>query len=212
MPKYAVIIAAGGSGQRFGQNKQFFEIDGEPVIIRTIKKFQSGFDQIIVVTSDIDKMSEMISKYGLMVSNMVLAGKERHDSINNGLSAINPDIEYVLVHDGARLNVSKGLIDRIKQTVVEKKAVIPVIKVKDTIKLIDKDGFVEKTLDRGKLAAVQTPQAFEVNILKEAYKLERDEQITDDASLIEKSGQKVFVIEGEEDNIKLTTREDLKYF
>jgi 2-C-methyl-D-erythritol 4-phosphate cytidylyltransferase len=205
--KYAVIIAAGGRGKRFGENKQFFADQGEPIAIRTLRKFQEGFNQIIVVTSDIKRIRFLLIEYKLKCDNIVLSGKTRTDSIRNGLTVLKPDIEYVLVHDGARPNVSEQLIKNICEVVVDLKAVIPVIPVKDTIKEIEGNK-VQLTPERSKLVAVQTPQAFDKDILIQAY--QQKIIATDDAGLVEKLGVQVYTIPGEENNIKITTKEDLK--
>jgi len=208
---YAVIIAAGGSGQRFGQDKQFFEVEQEPIVIKTIRKFQQGFAMVVVVTSDISKMSELIAKYHLKVDEIVLSGEQRRGSIANGLQVLKDNIDYVLIHDGARPNVTIDLIDRIKQEVIQRKAVIPVVNVKDTIKLVGANNTIEKTLNRNQLVAVQTPQAFELGLIKSAYQQNSLQLVTDDASLVELLGETVFTIDGEDTNIKVTTKQDIRY-
>ncbi len=205
--KYAVILASGGKGKRFGENKQFFNMSGEPLIIRTLRKFQDDYTQIIVVTSDIKKIRFLLLEYKLRCDNIVLSGAQRTDSIRNGLAVLKPEIEYVLVHDGARPNVSLQLIKNICQAVVDLKAVIPIIPVKDTIKEIEGNRVI-CTPERSKLFAVQTPQAFAKDILLQAY--QQKTPATDDASLVEKLGITVYTVPGEEENIKVTTKADLK--
>jgi len=206
--KYAVIIAGGGSGSRFGEDKQFFSYKDIPIIIKTTRKFQNNCDQLIVVTSNIEKIKMYSEKHNLTVDNYVASGAQRIDSIRNGLAVVRDDINFVMVHDGARPNVSEDLISELKSEVVSKKAVIPVITVKDTIKVV-KESIVESTPERSNLYAVQTPQIFSRELLQKAY--DTNYSATDDAGLVEQLGERVYAIAGEESNIKITTKEDLRY-
>ncbi|HEY5038115.1 MAG TPA: IspD/TarI family cytidylyltransferase, partial [bacterium] len=139
-------------------------------------------------------------------------GKEREDSVNLGLQVVPPGVKYVLVHDAARPLVSPGLIQRVLDGAIRSGAVIPVIPVKDTLKVIS-NGRVVKTLDRTKMGAVQTPQGFKLTLLKKAFKKlgHKAARLTDDASVVEAAGVKVRVVEGDLLNFKVTSPEDLRH-
>ncbi len=198
----SVIIAAAGSGKRFGSStpKQYHSIDGATVLEKALCAF-SGFNEIIVVTDDLSKVPE-----GCIA---VLGGKERQDSINNALAKVSGD--YVLIHDAARPFVTKEVIDKVVDALKENDAAVPCVQPKSTIRTAD------ETLDRGKLYEVQTPQGFKTEILKEAYALAYKNNFysTDDVSVLEEfwkeKGQqgKLAITEGDYKNIKITTPEDM---
>lgn len=212
--KYAVIIAAGGQGRRFGvkEGKQLFEIDGQPMIIKTIKQFIGQVDQIIVVfdADSIDILKNRLAESSLVVDKIIAGGQERYDSVIKGLSAVSEDIDSVLIHDGARPNVSAELVVRCKKALLEHSAVVPVIPVCDTIKVV-KNNLVVETPPRSSLFAVQTPQCFKKELIVKAYSSVELAGCTDDAMLVERCGEQVFTIEGEVANIKITTKDDLRY-
>ena len=135
--------------------------------------------------------------------------KERQDSVYEGLKHVTSD--YVMIHDGARPFVKKDLLDRLVVGMEEYKAVLAMVPCKDTIKRV-KDGKVVETLIRSELMQAQTPQAFDTVLIRNAYKdaIENNIQATDDASMLELQGKDVYVVEGDYDNIKITTKEDLK--
>ena len=221
--KISVIIAAAGRGKRMGTNvpKQYIKINGETILEITTKRFQKSeyVDQIIVVTAkDQLKISErMFSKSNYdKVIKVVVGGMERQDSINIGLSNLRPEgshKEYILIHDGARPFVSDEIIERAIEAAVKYDAIVTAVPTKDTIRQIDginKDN--SKTLDRIMLYNVQTPQCFERQLITKAYKMAMDENFysTDDGSLVERLGFPVKIIMGDYENIKITTKEDLK--
>lgn len=210
-----VIIPSAGSGKRMGQSqkKQFLTIEGLPIIIRTLQAFE-GFEDILkvlVVTAkeDMNEMKDLIKgfKFDYEIA-CVCGGKERQDSVYNALVEV--DTSYVMVHDGARPFVSKEVIQRHINALKTKSAVITVIKVKDTIKEVH-DHKVTKTLNRENLVQVQTPQSFETSLLKDAYDFAKEKKlvVTDDASVVEAYGEKVWVEDGSAMNIKVTLAEDL---
>lgn len=212
--KIALIIAAAGSGKRMcsGIPKQYMKINGETILAKTTKLFYNNdlIDEIcIVINKEFiqDFRAEFKSEFKSdKPVYFVEGGKERQDSVYNGLCEIaSRGFDYVLIHDGARPFVSKDLISTVVKELFNKKAVVVAVPVKDTIRT------KEETLDRSKLFSVQTPQAFERNIIMEAYEKARAEnyQGTDDASLVERLGITVGIITGEYSNIKITTREDL---
>jgi 2-C-methyl-D-erythritol 4-phosphate cytidylyltransferase len=214
----SVIIAAGGKGTRMGTKggKQFLHIDGKTVLERTVHAFENcdAINEIIIVTvkEDVEKCRyEIIEKckFSKVVS-IVEGGQERQESVYNGLKAINVNCDIVLIHDGARPFVSDKTIKNSIVAAKEHGAVCVAVPVKDTIKMVS-DCFIEKTLERSKLWAIQTPQAFKKSVIIRAHESALKEGFmgTDDAVLAEHIGYKVKIVEGDYFNIKITTREDL---
>lgn len=213
----SVIIPSAGSGRRMfsEEKKQFIHIKGKALIIRTLEKFQDhpGVNEIIVVTAqeDIPKMEALINSHQLTkVATVVAGGRERQDSISNGLAHVSKASEIVMVHDGARPFVSQSNISESIKYASTNQAVILAVPVKDTIKVCLNQR-VEKTLDRDSLWQVQTPQTFDRYLLEKAYDYGKKTGFkgTDDASLVEHLGEQVVTIMGSYDNIKITTRDDL---
>ncbi|RKD33766.1 2-C-methyl-D-erythritol 4-phosphate cytidylyltransferase [Thermohalobacter berrensis] len=216
----SVVIPAAGLGKRMKSkiNKQFIKIKNKPILAYTIEKFEECkyVDEIVVVTRK-EEMEfckvEVIEKYGFKkVKGIVEGGKERQDSVYNGLLAVSENCDIVLIHDGARPFVSiKNIVDGIKG-VLEYKACVIGVPVKDTIKKVNDQLDVVDTPKRSELWAVQTPQCFDYNLILKAYRRLENEQIhvTDDSNLVELLGHKVKMIKGSYDNIKVTTPEDLK--
>ena len=213
---YQVILPAAGLGKRMGagKNKLLLELNGMPVIIHTLRVFEEdeACKGIIIAVhpQDEDAFKALLTKYDIYkVSHVVLGGSERQHSIYNALKTVNSD-GIILVHDAARPFILKEHIHRLTAAAKETGAAIIGVPVKDTIKMV-RDGVVAETVERSSLWAVQTPQAFRISILQEAYeKAERDQFLgTDDASLVERIHHPVAMVEGDYDNIKLTTQEDL---
>lgn len=214
----SVIIVAAGTGSRMnmGINKQFIKLEGKEIIAYTIEKFyyNNKIDDIVVVVkkdeSELFK-KEILDKYNFKNVKIAYGGKERQDSVYNGLKLLDKKCNIVLIHDGARPFVSNKIIDSCIEKAKEHKAVVVGVPVKDTIKVIDNDNNIVDTPNRSALWAVQTPQTFDYNILIDAYKdaFKSGFYGTDDAMLIERIGYKVKMIEGSYNNIKITTQEDL---
>lgn len=210
-----IIIASAGQGKRMGlgQNKLFYKLNNKPILIHTIEKFQNipWVNEIVIVANpnEIETIETMIREHNLIVSYIVAGGEERQDSVENGLSKITS--EYVMIHDGARPFITTEKIEELFHFVQREEAVVLGVPVKDTVKVIDKTGYIKETPERKSLWAIQTPQAFRVSLLKDAYNNAKQYGFrgTDDASLIEKLGRKVKVINGDYTNIKVTTKEDL---
>ncbi len=212
--KIAVIIAAAGSGNRMGSGipKQYLEIMGKPVLTRAVEAFvQNAFtDEIYVVVHqdyvEITKKEYCSSK----IKQVVSGGGERQDSVYAALSVIPADVDFVLVHDGARPFVTNASIDALIESTVVHRAAAMAVPVKDTIKAAEEEIFT-KTLDRSRLYAIQTPQGFHRNLLITAYQKAFAENFygTDDAVLVEKLGEKVYLVKGDYNNIKITTKEDV---
>ena len=216
------IVLAAGQGKRMHSKiqKQFMELDGMPVLCYSLRCFQESplIRDVILVTGEEYVFwckEEIVEKYGFTkVSAVVSGGKERYDSVYEGLRACK-DTEYVLIHDGARPLVTEEIISRAAQAAVSDEACVVGMPVKDTIKVADAGGFAESTPDRSRLWQVQTPQAFSYPLVRSAYdRLMADETqqkgITDDAMVVEHlSGTKVRLVEGSYENLKVTTPEDL---
>jgi 2-C-methyl-D-erythritol 4-phosphate cytidylyltransferase len=214
----AVIVSA-GKGLRFmeGKKKQFHFLEGKPILAHTLDQFETcpliRSIRLVVGQEDMDYcLKEIIEKYRFQkVSQIVPGGKRRQESVKNGIDALPKDADIVVIHDGVRPFVTKAMIEDSIHSAVRYGAVVLAMPVKDTIKMSNPDGTVLKTLDRESLWQVQTPQTFQVQVIKEAYfKAAEDAFIgTDDASLVERLGAKVHILPGSYTNIKITTPEDL---
>lgn len=225
--KTTAIVLAAGQGKRMNSTvqKQYLLIDSKPVLYYSLKVFEESIiDDIVLVTgkAEIDFCKkEIVEKYGFSKVRCVTAGgKERYHSVARGLAAINWECDYVFIHDGARPFVDHNMIERAFRTVQETSACVVGMPVKDTIKLADKNGYVESTPDRSLVWQIQTPQVFEKNLIAKAYeKLVSEEEalnaanilITDDAMVVEYfMNIPIKLVEGSYENIKITTPEDLK--
>lgn len=224
--KVFAIIVAGGKGKRFQkkEGKQFFEIEGKPVLFYTISKFLKApsIDHVLPVINEyeMEKYQQTISLLedsGKKLLQPAFAGKERFFSVLNGLNQIKKffpeDFEssVVLIHDGARPLVSVELIEKVVNKTKEKGACVPVLSLADTVKEVNNEGKVLKTLNRDALRAVQTPQGFHCKLIYECYLKALEENcisFTDDAGVVENFGKEVWTVEGERTNIKLTYPED----
>ena len=219
MNEVATIIPAGGSGKRYGGKvpKQYLELEGVPVIIRTMMNFQRCEDVSIIIVAvakeQITLIKDLINEYNITkVKNIVLGGTERIYSINNALRAKAIDnCDIVLVHDAVRPFPGRKLITEIIKNAEEYGAAIPGLPPSETIKSADEDDYVKNTIDRSELRNIQTPQGFKLPIIKEAYRNATDNNLfgTDDASLVEHTGKKVKIIPGNRQNIKITTPFDM---
>lgn len=214
----SVIIVAAGSSNRMGMNtnKIFLDLCGRSVIERTISAFTDipEIFEIILVTKKefFDDFKNIIRRYFLNIK-LVEGGSSREESTYNGLLEVSDDSDFVICHDGARPLVSRQNIVNVINELDNYKAVITGVRVKDTIKYISSDLEVISTPDRRLLYNIQTPQAFEKEIILEGYKkfFEKSNFITDDSSIIEKLGVRIKLVEGEYSNIKITTIEDILY-
>lgn len=219
MEKVAAIIVAGGSGKRMGMGikKQFIELEGKCILAHTIEAFNKCkvIHEIIVVVGKGEQEKvrrEVIEFYGYgKVTQVVEGGAERQDSVYNGLMATSKDTQYVMIHDGARPFVSEAVLERALSVTQEKEATVVAVPVKDTIKVVKETLEVESTPKRSTLWSVQTPQSFKREILVQAYHDAKTKklQVTDDSMLVEAYGHKVYIVEGDYNNIKITTPEDL---
>lgn len=207
--KFSAIITAGGTSSRFGKtNKLLEKVQGKEIIKYTVDAFvDSGIEEIVICcnVSIIGILTDMFQKYSNV--SIIKGGSTRQESVYNGLSAVNCD--YVLIHDGARPMITPEIIQKTMNTVVEKKAVSVMTKTIDTIKEVDENGKIIRTIDRSKLYNTQTPQAFEYNLIKAVHEKLKDKNFTDDAGMVEFLGNEVYIVEGDYKNIKVTTRADL---
>ena len=211
-----VIIVAGGKGLRMGSDipKQFLPIGGKPVLMRTIERFReySPTLQIILVLpkAQQDYWQELCQEYHFNVEYQLADGGEtRFHSVQHGLALIPDDAEGVVgVHDGVRPFPSIDVIRNCYETAREKKAVIPVIPVVETVRHLQ--GEVSTTVPRNDYRLVQTPQCFDIQLLKAANRQPYNDGFTDDASVVEAFGFAITLVEGNRENIKITTPYDLK--
>lgn len=217
MPNTAIILAAGmGKRMQAGKNKQFIELNGKSVLTHTLSVFAQVPDitniVLVVRAGEEELCREMIPAMAKNKTILVVGGKERQDSVYNGINAINWQCDYIIVHDGARPLVTLDVIERTLAAAKTYGAAICGVPVKDTIKQINPDGSVAQTIPRSTLYAVQTPQIFKASTLKKAYDYaySHDFYGTDDASLLEYMHEKVQMAIGDYENIKLTTPEDIQ--
>ena len=209
-----VIVAAAGSSLRMGGiNKQFTELVGIPVLIRTLMAFERS-DNIsrIIVSAKKDDVAEielLAKKYMITkLTDIVVGGASRAESIKNALEAVTE--EFLLIHDGARPLVSETVIENVCKGLEKNNAVTCAVPLKDTVKVINSKNTVVETPDRASLVAVQTPQGVNVSLYKKALEKETDiSKFTDDMSVMEKANETVKIVEGDYKNIKITTPEDL---
>lgn len=212
-----VIVAAGGRGRRMNSSvsKQFLKIKGHPILYYTLKVFESlnFIDEIILVIGSHDrKLAEKyISYYRLKKVKVVEGGKERQNSVYNGLSKLSPQTDVVIIHDGVRPFVTKEMIESSIKGAKKYGAVGVAVPVKDTIKVIDRNKFIKDTPKRSALRAIQTPQVFKYDLIMKAYKKAFQDGFygTDDTVLVERLGHPVKLIDGSYENIKITTPEDI---
>lgn len=213
----SAIILAGGRGKRMNSDvsKQYIEINEKPMLYYTIKKFMNctEVDKIVVVVpeNEIDYCrNKVIDKYDLKVDLIVAGGKERQDSVLNGLEKLEKT-DIVLIHDGARPFLSGKMIKDGINFAKKYKSAAPGVMPKDTIKVKDEKSFSKETLNRAELIAIQTPQVFEYNLILECHRKVKEQgiEVTDDTSVVEAFGKSVYLYDGEYTNIKVTTPEDL---
>ncbi|MBE6983484.1 MAG: 2-C-methyl-D-erythritol 4-phosphate cytidylyltransferase [Ruminococcaceae bacterium] len=210
----AVIVAAGNATRMCGIDKTTALLRGEPVIVHTVRAFQDcdAIKEIVVVTrSDLlMQVSELCHGFS-KVRAVVVGGDNRVASVQNGLSALSAKARLVAVQDGARPLVSFAVIDRTVRAAHSYGAAAPGVPVKDTIKCVA-GGLIASTPERKSLQAVQTPQVFDTDILRGALRkaVKDGAEITDDCSAVERLGLRIRMVEGDEQNIKITTPTDLK--
>jgi 2-C-methyl-D-erythritol 4-phosphate cytidylyltransferase len=207
------LIVAGGSGRRMGSEvpKQFLELAGKPVLMRTIEKFKSydeAFEIIVVLPlSQKEYWEALTGKYSFSVKHVIVAGGgSRFHSVKNGLNIISRD-GLVAIHDGVRPLVSNDTIDRCIRTAQKYGNAVPVINPTDSLRIVTDHGTIP--LKRLDARIIQTPQVFDTKLIKKAYLQDYSEEFTDDAIVLEKTGEIINLVDGNRENIKITTKEDL---
>ena len=212
--KKHIIIVAGGKGLRMGGDipKQFLPVCGKPVLMRTLEAFHAYDSSIhIILVLPVSQQAywqELCQEYQFTLAHDIANGGDtRFHSVKNGLALVEGE-GLVGVHDGVRPFVSQEVITRCYEEASLKKAVIPVIGVVETVRHLTDEG--SETVPRDQYKLVQTPQVFDVTLLRRAYQQEFTDMFTDDASVVEALGEKVYLVEGNRENIKLTTPFDLK--
>ncbi len=219
--KVSAIIVAAGKGKRMERdyNKQYIHLGDKPIVAHTLIHFENHeiIDEIIIVVAkgEVEFCREsIVEKYNLSkVRSIVEGGQERYHSVFKGIKAVSLDSEVILIHDGARPFVTNEITNESVVSAVGYGCSIVGMPVKDTIKTINEEGFVEGTPKRENLWLVQTPQTFKKEIILEAHQKREKENlsVTDDAMLVEALGIKVKMIRGSYENIKITTPEDLEF-
>ena len=193
--------------------KQFLLLGGEPVVARTINTFAEALPgaEIVVVLPEehITLWRNLAARFDVAVHKCVAGGKERFHSVKAGIEALSEDVTSIFVHDGVRALITKKLIIRAALAVDENEAVIPVVDVVDSYRRMTDNG--SEIMPRSELRIVQTPQVFRSETLRRAYCQEFDTAFTDDASVVERMGVAITLIEGERTNLKLTTPEDMEW-
>ena len=209
----AVIVAAGSASRMGGIDKVMAELDGEPMVVKSVRAFQEcdAIQEIVVVTRPdlIVPIRDLCSGFH-KVTAVIAGGKDRPESVSRGLGALSKKVKLAAVHDGARPLISWQVIDRTVRAANTYGAAAPAIPVKDTIKVVQ-GGIVKETPERKHLYAVQTPQVFDLDLLRGALKKAAEDkaEITDDCSAVERLGMSVKIVEGDEKNLKITTPIDL---
>jgi len=218
MRSAAVIVSAGKGNRLAGETKkQFLPLAGRPILCHTLDRFEtcSSIDLIHLVVGQDDMgytLKNIVEAYGYRkISKIVPGGKVRQESVKNGIDSLPHEVNIVVIHDGVRPFVTHQMIEESIRSVRQAKAVVVAMPVKETIKTARPDRTVLKTLDRESLWQVQTPQTFQADVIRKAYQRAAEEGFwgTDDASLVERIGIKVYILPGSYDNIKITTPEDL---
>jgi 2-C-methyl-D-erythritol 4-phosphate cytidylyltransferase len=214
MKKYAIIVA-GGTGTRMGKPmpKQFLLLGDKPVLYYTLKTFLEAYDDLSILLvlpeeySDIGK--EIIDAYfDYSRIQVTFGGETRFHSVQNGLKLVQ-DESIIFVHDAVRCMVTVDLIRLCYEHTLQMGSAVPVVRTKDSVRILNEEGNDNEVLDRSKVVLVQTPQTFHSKILLPAFEIDYKERFTDEATVVEAFGLKISLVEGEEDNIKITRPVDL---
>jgi 2-C-methyl-D-erythritol 4-phosphate cytidylyltransferase len=220
MSQVGVIVVAAGKGTRMGAeiSKQYLPLAGKPLLVHTLEAFEA-MDTVhsvvlVIGPGDEERCAEYVRSYNLRkVSGVLTGGRDRQASVYQGLLALDPEVEWVMVHDGVRPFITARDAGNCLAAAQRHGAAVLAVPVKDTVKIVEPDGCIASTPERSTLWAIQTPQTFRVTDLTAAHELAGQEGFTgtDDAMLVERAGQPVYVVEGSYSNIKITTPEDLEW-
>ena len=219
MRDVGVIIPAGGAGRRFGGRtpKQFVRLEGVPILVRTVGLFARRRDVAAIVVAapsgDLPRVRRMLAAAGHGTVAVVAGGRERQHSVWNGLQALPSSCEFVLVHDAVRPFTPSRVISSVVKEARACGASVVGVPVGDTLRREGRAGFLSATVDRAHLWAVQTPQGFRTELLREAHREAARKGIlrTDETSLVELMGIEARVVQGTQSNIKITTKNDLEF-
>ncbi len=211
MAKFSLIITAGGTSSRYGNKNKLLELlDDKTVIEHTLSAFLE-FDEITEVIIPVN--ASIREEFATLLKDsrikLTQGGDTRQKSVANALKEVTND--YVIIHDGARPLIGRGVIAQVMDMVLLKDAVSVMTKTTDTIKEVDEDGKIIRTIDRAKLYNTQTPQGFKTSVIKQAHEKLRDQNFTDDSSMLEELGIPVYIVIGSYTNIKITTKSDLDF-
>ena len=213
MAQTGVIIVAGGSGRRMGGAlpKQFMMLDNEPILARSINRIHEALPaaEIVVVLPEehVELWKNIAARFDVARHKIALGGKERFHSVKNGLAALSEGVRTIAIHDAVRPLASKKLIIKLLLAAEKSVAVIPAVAPIDSYRTVEGDD--SRIIDRSTLRMVQTPQVFHAEALRAAYEQPFSSTFTDDASVMEAAGHKVTLVEGERENIKITTPSDM---
>lgn len=213
MAEIGVVIVAGGSGRRMGGAlpKQFMMLGNLPILGHTINRMRQALpaSQIVVVLPEdhIELWRNLSARFDIAKHEITAGGAERFYSVKNGINALSPEIKTIAIHDGVRPLASKKLIIKLILEAEKCGAVIPAVAPADSYRIVDENG--SRIIDRSQLRMIQTPQVFSAEVLRAAYEQPFSATFTDDASVAEAAGHKITLIEGERQNIKITTPSDM---
>lgn len=213
MAQRGVIIVAGGAGRRMGASlpKQFMMLGNEPILARSINRVHEALPaaEIVVVLPEehIALWKNIAARFDIAPHKIAVGGKERFHSVRNGIDALSEEVQYIAIHDGVRPLASKKLIIKLMLEAEAHSAVIPVVAPADSYRVVEGDD--SHIIDRSTLRIVQTPQVFSADLLRRAYEQPFSVAYTDDASVVEAAGERITLIEGERENIKITTPADM---
>ncbi len=213
------VVPAGGRGVRMGHDvpKQFLQFGDVPLLVHALRVLESSpaIDMIVMVVPKDDVsycQDELVPRFALSkVTHVVSGGARRQDSVWNGLQAVDARAGIVLVHDAVRPFVTGAMVRDVVDRARIHGAAAVAVPVRDTVKRVAPDGMIETTIDRQSLWLAQTPQAFKIEVLRDAHRLSRQRNVeaTDDAFLVEQLGHAVSIVQGNADNVKMTRPEDL---
>ena len=211
----AVVLSA-GSSERMGRDKMLIDLGGVPVLARSLAAFQNcpEVDEIIVVTrgSMLEETAQLCRRHGMTkVKKIVIGGKTRTESALAGVSEVSRCADFIAVHDGARPFVTVELVERTLDAARKFRAAAPAVKSVDTLKKVDENGYIEENVDRECTVRIQTPQIFDADIIKGAltYAMKDGTVFTDDCAAVGAIGYKTRIVDGDEENIKITTENDI---
>ena len=215
-PGCSTVIVAAGNSTRMGDDKLFMQLGEMPVLARTLLAYENcrAVEEIVVVTrSDkLEEVADMCKKYGISkASKVIIGGKTRVESSLAGVSEVKENAEIIAIHDGARPFITAETIENCVEAAAHYLAAAPAVPCTDTLKAVNDRGYAIGTVDRSTTFRVQTPQVFQADLIKGALTraVEKELPITDDCSAVETMGVKCYMVEGDEDNIKLTTARDM---